>query len=44
MVITGISIQRFEDGRIAESWDNWDALSAIQTVGADLFETVSLSL
>jgi ketosteroid isomerase-like protein len=44
MVITGISIHRLEDGKIAESWDNWDALSAIQAVGADLFETVSLSL
>ena len=42
--VTGISIHRFTDGKIVESWDNWDALAAYQALGADVFESVSLSI
>lgn len=42
--VTGISIHRIVNGRIAESWDNWDALSALQALGPDVFESVSLSI
>ena len=42
--VTGISIHRFTDGKIVESWDNWDALTVYQALGADVFESVSLSV
>jgi steroid delta-isomerase-like uncharacterized protein len=42
--VTGISIHRFADGKIVESWDNWDALTLDQAMGADVFESVSLSI
>jgi steroid delta-isomerase-like uncharacterized protein len=32
--VTGITIDRFEDGRIAESWTNWDTLGLLQQIGA----------
>jgi steroid delta-isomerase-like uncharacterized protein len=32
--VTGITIDRIEDGRIAESWDNWDTLGLMQQLGA----------
>ena len=32
--ITGISISRIEDGRIAEDWINYDALGMMQQIGA----------
>jgi steroid delta-isomerase-like uncharacterized protein len=31
--ITGVTIDRFSGGRIAESWDNWDALGLMQQLG-----------
>jgi steroid delta-isomerase-like uncharacterized protein len=42
--IAGISIHRFADGMIVESWDNWDALTLYQAMGTDVFESVSLSI
>ena len=42
--ITGISIHRFADGKIVESWDNWDSLTLNQSQGADVFESVSLHI
>jgi predicted SnoaL-like aldol condensation-catalyzing enzyme len=33
MEITGISIERFYDGKVAESWDNYDALGMMQQLG-----------
>ncbi len=42
--VTGISIHRFADGKVVESWDNWDALTVYQGLGADVFERVSLSI
>jgi steroid delta-isomerase-like uncharacterized protein len=32
-MITGISIERLEDGRIAETWSNWDLLGLLVQVG-----------
>lgn len=33
-VIDGLTIDRFEDGKIVETWDNWDALGLMQQLGA----------
>lgn len=32
--VSGISIDRFEDGKIAESWNNWDTLGLMRQLGA----------
>ena len=32
--VTGITIDRIADGRIAESWNNWDTLGMMQQLGA----------
>jgi predicted ester cyclase len=32
--ITGTSIQRIVDGKIAEGWDNWDQLGLLVQIGA----------
>ena len=42
--VVGISIHRFADGKIIESWDNWDMLTIQQALGADVFDSVSLSI
>jgi len=42
--VTGISIHRFADGKVIESWDNWDALTVYQGLGADVFESVAFSI
>lgn len=31
--VTGISIDRFEGGRIVEGWTNWDTLGMMQALG-----------
>ena len=31
--ITGISIERFSEGKVVESWDNYDALGMMQQLG-----------
>src|SRR3954452_7425157 len=31
--VTGIGIDRFEDGRIVEAWGNWDTLGMVQQLG-----------
>jgi predicted ester cyclase len=31
--ITGITIERFSDGKIAEDWTNFDALGMMQQLG-----------
>ena len=33
MEITGISIERVSEGKVAESWDNYDALGMMQQLG-----------
>lgn len=32
--VTGVTIDRYEDGRIAEAWTNWDTLGLLQQLGA----------
>jgi steroid delta-isomerase-like uncharacterized protein len=32
--VGGISISRFEDGRLAETWAQWDTLRLLQNLGA----------
>ena len=34
VTITGIGIDRVEDGRIVEAWSNWDTLGFLQQLGA----------
>jgi steroid delta-isomerase-like uncharacterized protein len=31
--VTGITIERFEDGRVVEDWTNWDALGLRRQLG-----------
>jgi len=33
-IVTGITIDRFKDGKIAESHTNWDTLGLLQQIGA----------
>ncbi len=33
VTITGISIDRFENGKVVESWDNFDQLGMLQQLG-----------
>ncbi len=33
MEITGVSIERFSGGKVAETWDNYDALGMMQQLG-----------
>ena len=44
IVVTGMSMHRLADGRLVESWDNWDAMTAFQSLGQDVFESLSLTL
>lgn len=32
--VTGITIDRYTDGKLAESWTNWDTLGLLQQLGA----------
>ena len=32
--VTGITIDRFSGGKVAESWTNWDTLGLLQQLGA----------
>jgi steroid delta-isomerase-like uncharacterized protein len=32
--VTGIAVDRFEGGKIAEGWNNWDTLGMLQQLGA----------
>ncbi|HXY84744.1 MAG TPA: ester cyclase, partial [Gaiellaceae bacterium] len=31
--VTGITIDRFEGGKVVESWTNWDTLGLMQQLG-----------
>ena len=42
MTVTGMSFHRIENGRIQESWDDWDALSMLQGMTADVFQSLSM--
>jgi len=32
--VTGITIDKYKDGKVAESWVNWDTLGLLQQIGA----------
>ena len=32
--VTGITVARIQDGKFAESWNNWDALGLMQQLGS----------
>ena len=34
VTVTGITIDRFEDGKVVEGWTNWDTLGMMQQLGA----------
>jgi steroid delta-isomerase-like uncharacterized protein len=34
LAVTGITIARVKDGKIVESWNNWDALGMMRQLGA----------
>ena len=44
IAVTGITIHKVADGRLTESWDNWDAITAFQAMGQDAMETLMLDL
>lgn len=44
IIVAGMSIHKVVDGRLAESWDNWDAMTAFQALGQDMLESLSLNL
>jgi predicted SnoaL-like aldol condensation-catalyzing enzyme len=44
VAVAGISIHRLADGRFVESWDNWDAVGALQAMGPGVFEKIGLSM
>lgn len=44
MSVTGMSFHRIENGRIHESWDDWDALSMLQGMTEDVFQSLSLRI
>jgi predicted ester cyclase len=33
-VVSGITLSRVADGKIAEEWTNWDTLGMLQQIGA----------
>jgi steroid delta-isomerase-like uncharacterized protein len=39
--IGGIGIDRFEDGKVAESWGQWDTLAFMKNIGAMPAETTA---
>jgi len=45
VAVSGIAIHRLSpEGKIVESWDNWDAIGALQALGPDVFEKIGLSI
>ncbi len=43
--VMGMNFARVVDGKVVESWDAWDSLSALQGVeGTDIFERLSISI
>ncbi|MDJ0855373.1 MAG: ester cyclase [Desulfobacterales bacterium] len=42
--LTGISIHRLVDGKVVESWDNWDSAGALQAGDSELFDQIGVSL
>jgi predicted SnoaL-like aldol condensation-catalyzing enzyme len=44
VLVTGMSMHKMTDGKLVESWDNWDSMTAFQSMGQDLFESLSLNM
>lgn len=44
MSVTGMSFHRIENGRISESWDDWDALTMLQQMTEDVFQSLSMRI
>lgn len=44
MSVTGMSFHRIENDRIQESWDDWDALSMLQNMTEDVFQSLSMRI
>ena len=42
--VTGMSFHLIENGRIQESWDDWDALSMLQHMTEDVFQSLSMRI
>jgi steroid delta-isomerase-like uncharacterized protein len=42
LAVTGTSFHRIENGLIQESWDDWDALSMLQNMTQDVFQSLSM--
>jgi len=42
--VTGMSFHRIENGCIHESWDDWDALSMLQHMTEDVFQSLSMRI
>ena len=42
--IHGMSFHRFAGGLIVESWETWDSLTAMQTLGVNLLESASMNM
>ena len=42
--VTGMGFHRLENGRIQESWDDWDALTVLQNMTGDVFESLSMRI
>ena len=43
-LVTGMSMHKMANGKLVESWDNWDSMTAFQSMGQDLFESLSLNM
>ena len=44
LTVTGMSFHRIEKGLIQESWDDWDALTVLQNMTGDVFESLSMRI
>ena len=44
LAVTGMSFHRIENGCIHESWDDWDALSMLQHMTEDVFQSLSMRI
>ena len=44
LTVTGMSFHRIENGLIQESWDDWDALTVLQNMTGDVFESLSMRI
>ena len=44
IAVTGMSMHKMTNGKLVESWDNWDSMTAFQSMGQDVFESLSLNM